>query len=157
MAISKKNLMDGTAAPPPMELQDSPNSEQDIAVNAASGPTSPPKFQTADRRPTARRRHDAPPPTGPPPRRKFLSYLDLQQRGIRYSRVHLRGMENAGLFPAHVDLGAGDTTQTAKAWIEEEIDAWQEAKIAARDARIAERLAQEQPCGPLAAEDGGGQ
>jgi hypothetical protein len=120
----KKNLMGSTAAPPPSGLPSSTDDEQDIAVNATSGPTSSPEFQTTDPRPRARRRHDAPPPTGPPPRRRFLSYFDLQQRGIRYSRVHLRRLENAGMFPAHVDLGAGDNTQTAKAWIEEEIDAW---------------------------------
>jgi prophage regulatory protein len=60
--------------------------------------------------------------------RKLLSYKDLQARGIRLSRVHLRRLERAGLFPMHIDFGGGNFI----AWFEDEIDAYLEARAAAR-------------------------
>jgi prophage regulatory protein len=70
-------------------------------------------------------------PTG----RRFFSYDDLRARGIKYSRVHLRRMEKAGSFPAHVKLGAGNEVQTSIAWLVDEVEAWEAARIAARDAK----------------------
>jgi prophage regulatory protein len=71
-------------------------------------------------------------PTG----RKFFSYRDLRERGIPYSRVHIRRMEKLGRFPLHVTLGAGDETQALKAWVADEIEAWEQQRIRARDAKV---------------------
>jgi prophage regulatory protein len=69
--------------------------------------------------------------------RKFLSYRDLRERGIPYSRVHIGRMEKLGRFPKHVTLGAGAELQALKAWLLEEIEQWEAEKIAARDSRVA--------------------
>jgi hypothetical protein len=79
-----------------------------------------------------------PAPTG----RKFLSYRDLVARGIRFSRVHLRRLEKAGAFPMHLQLGAGDATQAMKAWLADEIVAWEAERIRARDAKVKQQFAQ---------------
>jgi predicted DNA-binding transcriptional regulator AlpA len=65
--------------------------------------------------------------------RRFLSYPDLLERGIRFSRVHLRRMERAGVFPMHIVLGTGSGVQTSIAWVADEVIAWENAKIAQRD------------------------
>jgi predicted DNA-binding transcriptional regulator AlpA len=85
--------------------------------------------------PSARVGRSAPPPARGPPLtgRRFLSYDDLVARGIRYSRVHLRRLENAGDFPMHVKLGAGNDVQVMIAWVASEIESWEDAKIAKRD------------------------
>lgn len=59
--------------------------------------------------------------------RRLLSYADLQARGCRYSRMHLRRLEQAGKFPQHIELGGN-----AIAWFEDEYDDFLEAKAAAR-------------------------
>ena len=59
--------------------------------------------------------------------RRLLSYADLKSRGIRFSRVHLARLERAGKFPHHIDLG-----ENSIGWFEGEIDAYLEAKAAAR-------------------------
>ncbi len=71
-----------------------------------------------------------------PAGRRFLSYDDLVERGIRYGRVHLRRMEKARTFPMHIILGAGTGVQTSIAWVAEEVIAWENAKIAQRDAAV---------------------
>jgi prophage regulatory protein len=68
--------------------------------------------------------------------RRFLSYQDLGARGIRFSRVHLRRLEKAGAFPMHLQLGAGDATQTMKAWVADEVEAWEAERIAERDRKF---------------------
>jgi prophage regulatory protein len=61
---------------------------------------------------------------------KLLSYQDLRDRGIRYSRVHLWRLEAAGKFPKRVRL-----SPARHAWIEDEIDDHLEQLVAAqRDA-----------------------
>jgi prophage regulatory protein len=84
---------------------------------------------------------------GPPPEQRriigaghrLISYRELKEVfGVPYSRVHLRRMETAGLFPQHVTLGEGDTPYVA--WIESEIIAW-----------IEERAARRRSAGPAAA------
>jgi len=65
--------------------------------------------------------------------RKLVSYDDLEPRGIRFSRVHLRRLEARGLFPQHVKIGAGNFI----AWFEDEIDAYLDALAAARPERAA--------------------
>jgi hypothetical protein len=63
--------------------------------------------------------------------RKLLSYEDLQERGIRFSRVHLRRLERVGLFPMHVAFGDGNYI----AWFEDELDAYLDGLAAARPKR----------------------
>ena len=59
---------------------------------------------------------------------RILVYPDLREKkGIRYSRVHITRLEDAGKFPRRVQVGAGRV-----GWIEAEVDAWIEAKAAAR-------------------------
>ena len=52
-----------------------------------------------------------------------------QQKGIPYSKVHLGRLEKAGLFPKRIQLGPNGRV----AWLEHEIDAWIEARAAARE------------------------
>jgi prophage regulatory protein len=61
--------------------------------------------------------------------RRLLSYADLKARGIKFSRVHLKRLEDAGEFPRHIDLGGNSI-----AWFEDEIDGFLEAKAAERTA-----------------------
>ena len=48
---------------------------------------------------------------------------------VTYSFAHTARLEAAGLFPKRVTLGSGRV-----AYVEREVQAWIEAKIAARDA-----------------------
>jgi predicted DNA-binding transcriptional regulator AlpA len=83
-------------------------------------------------------------PRGPPlTGRRFLSYADLVDRGIRFSRPHLRRLENSGDFPARVELGFGNGVQTSAAWVAVEIERWEDSRIAHRDERL--RLRTKQP------------
>ena len=59
--------------------------------------------------------------------RRLLSYPNLKARGIEFSRVHLKRLEDANQFPRHIDLG-----ENRIAWFEDEIDEFLEAKAAAR-------------------------
>jgi predicted DNA-binding transcriptional regulator AlpA len=68
--------------------------------------------------------------------RRFLSYDDLVARGIRFSRPHLRRLENNGNFPARVELGAGNGVQTSVAWVAAEVEDWENGRIAKRDAKL---------------------
>jgi prophage regulatory protein len=66
---------------------------------------------------------------GPGKPKRVLSYPDLRDRkGIAWSRAHVYRQVNAGKFPKPVKLGEGTT-----AWIEEEIDAWLDERIAERN------------------------
>jgi predicted DNA-binding transcriptional regulator AlpA len=65
--------------------------------------------------------------------RKLVSYDDLEPRGIRFSRVHLRRLEARGLFPQHVTIGAGNFI----AWFEDEVDQYLDRLAAARPKRAA--------------------
>jgi prophage regulatory protein len=88
------------------------------------------------RRPGGGPRETRGPPAPAPIGRRFLSYDDLLDRGIRFSRVHLRRLERAGHFPMHVTLGAGNEVQTSIAWLVDEVEAWEARRIAARDAKV---------------------
>jgi prophage regulatory protein len=59
----------------------------------------------------------------------FLDKTDLEATGIRWSNVHLRRLEAAGKFPRRVPIGENTT-----GWIQSEIETWQQARIAERDA-----------------------
>jgi prophage regulatory protein len=51
---------------------------------------------------------------------KLLRYCDLSEtRGIRYSRRHLRRLEDTGTFPKRIHTGP-----KSPAWIESEVDAY---------------------------------
>jgi len=63
---------------------------------------------------------------------KLLSFDDLPAKGIPYHPQHIRKMYKAKAFPRPVKLGIGRNARGA--FIESEIDAWIEAKIAERDA-----------------------
>ncbi len=59
--------------------------------------------------------------------RKLIGYDGLRERGITLSRVQLWRNMKAGTFPKAIMVGA-----STRAWAEDEIDAWIEAKLAAR-------------------------
>jgi prophage regulatory protein len=60
-------------------------------------------------------------------RRRLVSYSELKQRGIPWTRVHIRRLEAKSKFPRHVELG-GNTI----AWFEDELEAFIEGKAAER-------------------------
>jgi prophage regulatory protein len=65
---------------------------------------------------------------------KFITYAELKPvKGIGYTRRHLRDLVRDGKFPKPVELSAARI-----AWVEDEIDAWQAAKAAARAALAVE-------------------
>ena len=70
--------------------------------------------------------------------RRLLTFADLKERGIPWTRMHVGRLEAAGKFPLHIDLAANSI-----AWFEDEIDDFLEAKAAARSQRKAQ--AGEQP------------
>ncbi len=61
---------------------------------------------------------------------RLIRYEDLRSKAITYSKPHLWRLEKAGLFPKRVPLSAG-----RYAYVESEIDAYIQAKIAERDMR----------------------
>ena len=63
---------------------------------------------------------------------RLITYDDLATRGIRYSKVTLWRWEKQGKFPQRVPIGAA-----RYGYVESEIDAYVDAKIAARDAKLA--------------------
>ena len=65
---------------------------------------------------------------------KLLGFSDLKEKkGINWSRVHVSRQEKAGKFPKHVNLAPQSI-----GWIEEEIDAWIEARAAERSEKPAQ-------------------
>ena len=60
---------------------------------------------------------------------RLVDVPGLRAKGISYSRPHLRRLEAAGKFPKRVYMGEGRV-----AWVESEIDAWLEEKLADRHA-----------------------
>jgi prophage regulatory protein len=71
-----------------------------------------------------------------PPERKnphrLINRVGLREYGIAYSRVHLRRLMAQGRFPKTVALG-----RNRVAWVEQEVIAWIESRIAERDAEAA--------------------
>jgi predicted DNA-binding transcriptional regulator AlpA len=66
----------------------------------------------------------------------FLRYPDLNSKGIKYSRQHIRRLVEVGEFPVPVEFSTHH-----KVWIEEEIDAYIASKIRARKFAAAKRAA----------------
>ena len=61
--------------------------------------------------------------------KRVLSYTDLRERkGIKWHRVELSRKVKANKFPKPIKLGPGTL-----AWLETEIDAWLDQRIAERD------------------------
>jgi prophage regulatory protein len=65
--------------------------------------------------------------------RNLLRFEGLASKGIDYSRQHVDRLIKAGTFPRPIKLG-----KNRNAWIEEEIDAYVEARIKERDQLHAE-------------------
>lgn len=63
---------------------------------------------------------------------KLLDRSGLREKGISYSDVQIWRKVKDGSFPAPIKLGAA-----RNAWVEAEIDAWIESKIAERDSEAA--------------------
>jgi prophage regulatory protein len=59
---------------------------------------------------------------------RLIPYEDLRAKCIRYSKPHLWRLEKAGKFPKRVPVGA-----SRYGYVEDEVDAWISARIAARD------------------------
>jgi prophage regulatory protein len=59
---------------------------------------------------------------------KFESYEGLLGRGIIYARSHLWRLERLGKFPKRIKLNGQRVV-----WLADEIDAWQQAQINARE------------------------
>jgi prophage regulatory protein len=59
---------------------------------------------------------------------RFLAYEDLKNFGITHSKIHLGRLEKDNKFPKRVMVGANRV-----AWVEAEIFAWMEARVAERD------------------------
>jgi prophage regulatory protein len=60
---------------------------------------------------------------------KLLSFDDLKARGINYSRSQLYRKAKAGTFPKPIRLG-----ENRSAFHEDEVEAWLQERLAARDA-----------------------
>ena len=58
---------------------------------------------------------------------KLLSYPQLRERGVPYTREHLRRLIDAGRFPQPVAL-----SNKRIAWVESEVSDWIGALVAAR-------------------------
>ena len=63
---------------------------------------------------------------------RLLNAEGLREKGIDFSDVHRWRLIKAGKFPAPLKIGAA-----RNAWVESEIDAWIEQKIAERDSEAA--------------------
>jgi prophage regulatory protein len=62
---------------------------------------------------------------------KFLDHADLHARGIKYSKAQLWRLSKAGKFPKPVKLNPSGSSPNN--YCEDEVDAWSEARKAARD------------------------
>ncbi|MBQ8105568.1 MULTISPECIES: AlpA family phage regulatory protein [unclassified Afipia] len=63
---------------------------------------------------------------------RLIPYEALKDKCISYSKPHLWRLEKAGQFPKRVPIGPG-----RYGYVEAEIDAYLEAKIAERDEKAA--------------------
>ena len=67
--------------------------------------------------------------TKPAPSGRVFTYRTLPEKGIDFHPNHIRRLVHAGKFPKPVYLGARKPV-----WLEDEIDAWIDAKIAEQEA-----------------------
>ena len=66
-----------------------------------------------------------------------LSFPELKNLGVRFSRQHIRRLVKAGKFPAPIKIG-----ENTNAWLESEIDRYLKDRIAERDAKQSHRARQ---------------
>lgn len=66
------------------------------------------------------------------PGKRLLSYADLAEIGIPFSRVHVNRLEAAGLFPKRVHIAANTVR-----WVATEVEQYITARIAARGKQAA--------------------
>jgi prophage regulatory protein len=59
--------------------------------------------------------------------KRILTFKELREHGISFSRRHINRLEVAGKFPKRVWIG-----ERTPGWLAAEIDAWVEAKIKER-------------------------
>jgi predicted DNA-binding transcriptional regulator AlpA len=63
---------------------------------------------------------------------KLIPYSQLRaEKGITYTREHLRRLEKVGAFPQHIKLADSPNAHTA--WAESDINNWIEQRRAKRD------------------------
>ncbi len=62
---------------------------------------------------------------------KFLSKKQVREK-VLYSFAHIARLEEAGKFPARVQLGPGRV-----GWVEEEIEEWMRDKVSKRQTHAA--------------------
>jgi prophage regulatory protein len=67
---------------------------------------------------------------------RLLNREGLREKGIPFSRAHLHRLVAAGEFPRPVKIGGGTC-----AWVESEVNAYLERKLAERDGAAAEASA----------------
>jgi prophage regulatory protein len=60
---------------------------------------------------------------------RLLSYEDVKAKGVNYTRQSLWRLEREQKFPKRVPIG-----EARIGWLESEIDAWIESRVAARSA-----------------------
>ena len=60
---------------------------------------------------------------------RILTFKQLKDRGVPYSRMHIDRLEKAGQFPKRVQLSPNRV-----AWLESEVEQWFSERVAARDA-----------------------
>ena len=61
---------------------------------------------------------------------KLLSYAELKkEKGVSYSRSHLRRLIQQRLFPPPIEIGPG-----RQFWVSEEVDAYVRQRMEQRDA-----------------------
>jgi prophage regulatory protein len=71
---------------------------------------------------------------------KLLSYKDLKERGVtKLSLLQLSRYEDAGEFPRRIRL-----SHKSIAWVENEINAWLEERLANRETEAAAQRAKRQ-------------
>jgi prophage regulatory protein len=68
---------------------------------------------------------------------RLIPYEALKAKCIAYSKPHLWRLEKANKFPKRVPIGPGRYGPGRYGYVEGEIDAYIEQKIAERDARSA--------------------
>ncbi len=62
----------------------------------------------------------------------LISFEELKEMGIPFSTQHLNRLIKAGHFPKAIKLGPSSNSK--KAWLKADIDAWLKELIAQRDA-----------------------
>ncbi len=62
---------------------------------------------------------------------KLIAFPALSDKGISFSRMHIYRLMKSGDFPKSVPVG-----KNRVAWLESELDAWIESRVAQRDGAV---------------------